>query len=117
MSEELADIRVKIAEARGWTQIDPDPRWLMGLSPDPRNKSNPLRESILGISLDSMAEAEKTLAGLERDEYRHALLEICNPESDRLAKDWTNREVWFAIHATAEQKARAFLKAIEVRAK
>lgn len=46
--------------------------------------------------------------------YHYSLMETCNPDADRLAKDWTPEQYGAAMQASATQRATAFGKALNL---
>jgi hypothetical protein len=88
-------INAAIAEACKWTDLAIHPEFgLMGTPPD----SHGLRVAVpwYAVDLNAMHEAEKVLRGAEWDTY-----------VDLLAETWIQ-----VAHATARQRAEAFLKTI-----
>ncbi len=104
--------RIKIAEACGWERREPDNlypevRWL-----DPKDtsqwRSDYARRDIdlpdYLNDLNSLHEAEKVLGPKQKPVYCSELWELCvTPNS--------NHE-WKMLHATAAQRAEAFLKCL-----
>lgn len=114
--------RIAIAEARGWTQCQEhtDPTWWT---------NSPIKKRVYGDnekywplhilpnyleSLDAMHEAERAMDCLFRKDYIANLWKVCGFEADS-ANFWTEynfRGIYALLHATAKQRAEAFLKTI-----
>lgn len=104
MTEEAQ--RIAIAEACGWTDIH-----------QPTDKWRPLRgfaNGKLGVvpdylhDLNAMHEAEKTLGDMQIKNY----VAILTNRSFVQDGDITRIRCWEALHATAAQRAEAFLRVI-----
>jgi hypothetical protein len=96
-------INRKIAEALGWTDIWDDFGTLRGHDKDGRTRAVP---DFTG-SLDCMHEAEKTLTYWP--DYLFFLREIVGPFPDAQC-EWTDYHWRDVVHATARQRAEAFLR-------
>lgn len=97
--------RIKIAEACGWTYIfDWGAAGMNGKHP-----SEPLVEIIPDYlnDLNAMHEAEKMLTEHQWDEYERVLRLVCDGCS---YYEGAGKEL---LHATAAQRAEAFLKTID----
>lgn len=93
--------RVAIALAIGWTKLSVEDVW--------RSPNNTHHDRLPDFphDLNAMHTAESLLfgkGGLECAEYMSVLSRICF--------NGTNHATWFLAHATAAQKAKAFLKSI-----
>jgi hypothetical protein len=62
--------------------------------------------------LNAMHEAEKTLSRNQRAEYWHEIIKLCNQDA-RLLNDFDRVGIFYQLHATAAQRAEAFLRTIE----
>ncbi len=115
--------RIAIAEACGWTDIaadypvNPDDGdfyilWPSGVIPGKQEKRATLPDYL--NDLNAMHEAEKVLTWQQTHEYAAHLIEIVGRDKPRLSecadgKPYAERWTW---HATAAQRAEAFLRAI-----
>lgn len=100
--------RIAIAKACGWREIHNG-----GLHPEGFHPTRPRGRERLPdylADLNAVHEAEKVLTGHQADEYTEILTDRVYRyhEGDR---HWAKSE-FFAIHATAAQRAEAFLKAL-----
>lgn len=99
--------RIAIAEACGWkpitdTKIHHEIRRACWLSPG--NNMLPLPDYL--NSLDAMHEAEKSLTEKQQEIYFYELYTVIDLSIEKLDIEF------FQIHATAAQRAEAFLKTI-----
>lgn len=100
--------RIAIAEACGWTFDDgrvinsSGHEWkMLGMSAVPRYLTD----------LNAMHEAEKVLKGNKFVDYiRRLHQDVFNSDPESL----TNGELWELIHATAAQRAEAFLRTLNL---
>jgi len=106
--------RIAIAEKCGWKRCriptqgrdDPLPRgWALN-----GNGGWGARDRLPNYlnDLNAMHEAEKVLDAFQWELYREELAESCTPLSQCRSKE---QQYKFAMHATAAQRAEAFLKA------
>lgn len=104
--------RIAIAEACGWTKISNDfpdfgAEGVMGLRPNFIHDEN--REGLpdYPADLNAMHEAEKVLTASQTYDYISCLV-------DDTRAGWTDafEEVFIVAHATAAQRAEAFLRTI-----
>lgn len=123
--------RITIAEACGWTEIthtgfsdqgirpkrkEGEPRYGSLYRPAPSPVENDRREwhwipDYLN-DLNAMHEAEKVLTEDQGGEFEEILERICQ---DQLELDGTNHWLRFRVaHATAAQRAEAFLKTLNL---
>lgn len=97
-------INIEIAKALGWRDVRPNAGWIPdGVKPGFPECANPARFEIPDYTLDlnSMHEAEKLLNEDQWSEYGDQIEMMKNP-----VKGW--------LHATARQKAEAFLKTLDL---
>lgn len=99
--------RIAIAEACGWTVIN---GYLCHIKTN-RNGAEevatiaPLPDYL--NDLNAMHEAEKILTALQRAPYAHELLRLV-----AINQPWCHLDFFQVAHATAEQRAEAFLRTI-----
>ena len=65
--------------------------------------------------LNEMANAEACLRSEEIGKYESFLYEICNYQLDNPQVFWSQHSLYRCIHATARQRAEAFLKVVSER--
>lgn len=105
------ELRVKVAELCGWVlknwpgtsmgwrfYHEGNDEWLL-----PEQLPDYARD------LNAIHEADGALAGYARALFDDTLLSVCNPNHDRLARDWLPEEVAAALHANVRQRAIAFI--------
>lgn len=106
------EIIIAIAEACGW-QIHPKDRFIV-IPPNSPHSVQPLSTiPSYTTDLNAMHEAEKVLSVKEeliRQCYLDNLCIATNGESAEM--DGSYQEVWNMCHATASQRAEAFLRTI-----
>jgi hypothetical protein len=102
--------RIAIAEACGWTfQVGTRPTY--GGTNRPRGWKNPVTGNVVMChpdylgSLDAMHEAEKTLKGQQLPNYHDELVSLFSRSEEAEAG-------FYETHATASQRAEAFLRTI-----
>lgn len=104
-------INIRIAEACGWTFINQVDKRLHGLPPDGKKDryTSPLPDYC--NDLNAMHEAEKWISEkCKEGDYWFFLRELLDfPEAE---SDWDKFYIFGAIHATARQRAEAFLKTL-----
>jgi len=61
--------------------------------------------------LNAMHEAEETLSRNQRAEYWHEIIKLCNQDAS-LLNDFDRVGIFYQLHATAAQRAEAFLRTI-----
>jgi len=113
--------RIAIAEASGWTRVwdcafrqwtqrSPDKAWAT-CDPDPNANWELHRLPDYLNDLNAMHEAEETLSRNQRAEYWHEIIKLCNQHA-RLLNDFDRVGIFYQLHATAAQRAEAFLRTI-----
>lgn len=109
--------RIAIAECCGWTEIERNPFHpnppLCGFNISQGKTPEQNCGSRWGIpdylnSLDAMAQAEATLSYEEADRFDCELYDIC--KRDNSEREYPMPGRFAVIHATASQRAEAFLK-------
>jgi hypothetical protein len=100
-------INIAIAQACGWTGFNPDniPDCLQYTARAPSGKWGLIPDYL--NDLNAMHEAEKTLTDVQSTFYWKTLSELVN---NTVGHDFDNQ--FECIHATAAQRAEAFLKTI-----
>lgn len=99
--------RIAIAEACGWKSRPSYPgdyQWL-----DPEGFAEWLPHFV--YDLNAMHEAEKVLTDEQWNDYAHSLFDIAHPWDDFGLFEETVR---YTAHATAAQRAEAFLKTLNL---
>jgi hypothetical protein len=99
--------RIAIAEACGWNELTLLNGCQIGWPPTGRRGYREHLPDYLN-DLNAMHEAENFLTEEERDWYIQALLQNVSEETCDLSP---NKAEWFITHATAAQRAEAFLRA------
>ena len=109
--------RIAIAEACGWTKCHATGGFPCGIHPVSPNNSDgfqiPLPDYL--NDLNAMHEAEKVLKWTdddtedERERYWVLLVSICDPKDESGANSR-----WLCAHATAAQRAEAFLRTLNL---
>lgn len=102
---------IVIAEACGWRRdyFDEDSGARRYFWRNPANKNDIWSEPPNHLSsLDAMHKAEKMLTPQQQSDYHCHILALM-PES---MHDCTETRLWNYVHATAAQRAEAFIKAI-----
>jgi len=103
------ELRVKVAELRGWENIGPDgrhmPQFIYG-----NRKGTVVRERIPDYcnDLNACAEFRKSLTRKQHGVYGNILWDMLHPKRDHVYAPY-----WFLIDATAQDHCRAFVKTME----
>ena len=95
--------RIAIAEACGWTLCHATGGLPCGVPPGFIHEENSRQVPNYTGDLNSMHEAEKVLTRQQQSEYAYQLSEIVAP---------ITAEDWCIAHATAAQRAEAFLRTL-----
>jgi hypothetical protein len=102
-------LQIAVAKAMGWN-LYPSTNMNGWIVRDHwKSPNGKFYNDLPSLTLDFMWQAFKSLEPYEKSMFCDHLRIICNRNSDRLAKEWTNEENENAINATAEQRAKAFL--------
>lgn len=104
--------RIAITEACGWTEVSSfesssGSKWIWGIPPTGEGRQQPIPDYL--NDLNAMHEAEETLTFSEWTDYEAYLVEII-----KLSPECPYRG-YQTMHATAAQKAEAFVRAISKR--
>jgi len=104
--------RIAIAEACGWVLKIPEHTYTFRVWHSPSGRVIELGPPDYSTDLNAMHEAEKELTGAQADEYADALFVITY---EQLSGDrhWATNK-FFACHATAAQRAEAFLRTLNL---
>ena len=98
MSDE--ELRIKVAELRGWNGVIRSGSWIIGWTDKPSEE----REiPDFSQDLNAMYEVEKDMTEKEYNKYCDMLWNMCHGASGKSG----------AIHASARQRAEAFVMAME----
>jgi hypothetical protein len=100
--------RIAIADACGWTEVTYKygvENWCHGFHGNDK-KRHPVPDYL--SDLNAMHEAETTLTNEQWDKYSSLLADLVNPK----AFDLSASELKNAVHATAAQRAEAFLRTL-----
>jgi hypothetical protein len=107
--------RIAIATHLGWIGIERKPRhhqedWVIGYPPGATDRGDFNVVPNYPHDLNAMRKAEDTLT--ERQQRRY--VEILTLRASVTDSEITSRNAWIAIHATAAQRAEAFLRTLNL---
>lgn len=100
------ELRVRVAELRGWTEIATNGEDWFGCDTEMNSRRLPDYPS----DLNACAEFEKGMTGDECERYNEALVEVTWPNAGKPVKCQAEHYPWFY---TAEQRCRAFIATME----
>lgn len=104
------ELRIKVAEAMGWTEIEPPIPSISygwhGIPPACNDFRSGMELPRFESDLQACAELRASLTEEERERFTNALIDELN-EDGPFAWDW----YWKLLNATAEQICIAYLKA------